>query len=57
MGAKVELDGVLVEVGGELEMIADVLGEAGLQIALRQAFEEMLEVVILRWTEPWSGCD
>ena len=41
MGAQVELDRVLVEVGGELEVIADVLGEAGLQVALRQAFEEL----------------
>ncbi len=29
-------------------MVADVLGEAGLQVALRQAFEEVLEGVVLR---------
>ena len=56
VGAQVELDGVLVEVERHLEVIANLLGQAGLQIALRKAFEELLERVVLRWREPWSGC-
>ena len=48
MGAQGELDGVLVEAGGHLEVVADLLREAGLQIALRQAFEEELEGLVLR---------
>ena len=47
VGTKIELNGILVEVGGELEVIADVLGQAGLQIALGQAFKELLELVVL----------
>ncbi len=46
-GPQVELHGILVEVGGELEVVADLLGQAGLQIALRQAFEELPERVVL----------
>ena len=56
LGAQVELDGILVEVGGELEVIADLLGQAGLQVALRQTFKELPERVVLRRREPWSGC-
>ncbi len=56
VGAQVELDGVLVEVERHLEVIADLLGEAGLQVALRKAFKELLERVVLRGREPWSGC-
>ena len=48
VGAKIELDGVLVEIGGELKVVADVLGEAGLQVALRKAFEELSQVIVLR---------
>ena len=47
VGAQVELDGVVVEVEGHLEVIADLLGEAGLQVALRQAFEELAQGVVL----------
>ena len=55
-GAQVELNGILVEVGGQLEVIADLLGQAGLQVALRQAFKELLQRVVLRWRAPWSEC-
>ena len=48
MGAQVELNRVLVEIGGHLEVIADLLGEAGLQVALRKALKELLERVVLR---------
>ena len=41
--AEVELDGVLGEVESHLEVMADLLGEAGLQIALGQAFKESPE--------------
>ena len=47
MGAKIKLDRVFVEVGGELEMVADLLGQAGLQVSLRKAFEELPERVVL----------
>ncbi len=57
MGSKIKLDGILVEVGGQLEMIADVLGKARLQVALRQAFEKLFERVVLARREPSSGCD
>ena len=40
-----------------LEVIANLLGEAGLQVALRKAFKELLERVVLRWRAPSSGCD
>jgi len=43
MGAEVELDGVIVELGGHLEVIANLLGEAGLEVALGQALKEMAE--------------
>ena len=56
VGAQVELDGILVEIERHLEVVADLLGEAGLQVALRQAFKELLQRVVLRWREPWSGC-
>jgi len=29
-------------------VVADVLGETGLQVALRQAFQELLKLVVLR---------
>ena len=47
VGAQVELDGVLVEVEGHLEVIADLLGKAGLQVALGQAFKELPQGVVL----------
>ena len=56
VGAQIELDVVFVEIERHLEVIANLLGQAGLQVALRQAFEKLLERVVLRRREPWSGC-
>jgi len=47
VGAQVELDEIDAEVCGQLEVVADLLGEAGLQIALRKAFKELPEGVVL----------
>ena len=47
VGAQIELDGILVEVEGHLEVIANLLGQAGLQVALRKAFEELPQRVVL----------
>ena len=47
-GAQIELHVVLVEVERHLEVIANLLGQAGLQIALRKAFEKLLERIVLR---------
>ena len=55
VGAQIELDGILVEIGGHLEVIADLLGQAGLQVALRQALEELLQSRRTARREPWSG--
>jgi hypothetical protein len=43
VGAEFELNGVQVELGGQQKVVADLLGEAGLQVALRQAFEEFAD--------------
>ncbi len=55
-GAQIELNGVLVEVGGQLEVVADLLGQAGLQIALRQAFEELAQRIVLARRAPSIEC-
>jgi len=47
VGTQVELDGIFVEVVGEEEVVADVLGEAGLEVALREAFKELFERGVL----------
>ncbi len=57
VGAEIELDGVFIEIEGELEVVADVLGQAGLQVALGEALEEALEGVVLARRAPWRGCD
>ena len=45
--SKVELDRVFIEIGGELKVVADVLGQAGLEVALRETFEKLFERVVL----------
>src|SRR5450631_238982 len=47
VGAKVELDLVLFEAEGHVEMVADLFGETGLQIALRQAFKKLSQRLVL----------
>src|SRR6185312_1792067 len=47
-GAQVQLHRIAIKVLCHLEMAAYLLRKAGLQVALRKAFEELLQVVILR---------
>ena len=48
VGVEVELDGILLEIECHLEVMADLLREAGLQIALGKAFEELSQGFVLR---------
>src|SRR3984885_15831370 len=48
IGAQIELDGISFEIEGHLEVMTNLLGEAGLQVALGKAFEELAEGLILR---------
>src|SRR5208337_1310959 len=49
VGPQVQLHRVLIEIQGHLEVVANLLGQAGLQIALRQSFQELLQRVVLPW--------
>src|SRR6185312_16941373 len=43
LGAEGELDGVFGEALGHLEMLANLFGQAGLEVSLREPFEESVE--------------
>ncbi len=43
VGAELELDGVLIEFGGKQKVVADLLRQAGLQVALGQSLQEFAD--------------
>ena len=48
LGRRSSCTGSLSRLSGHLEVIANLLGQAGLQVALRQAFKELLQRIVLR---------